>query len=238
MKAAEHKVINDAFFVAPFVKNEANIQAEVTAETFVTSKKPISPFDMRAEANAQELPDIFPLLPTVSIPKSHFYKQQIVYREFILNKYYFHFDLNFYFIPAVKSTNTFSHPHTIMLHYSQLDVKNLYGAPVTSDQFEGRAMMKGFAVAASQAQSLYGPNVQDLEKPIVVQVVQIETNRIQFGIFQLNTLDLSSTDGLKNYWFSKPAVSLYDECCYSSGRPSLKGYNFDVLRLMNVFYSN
>lgn len=142
------------------------------------------------------------------------------------------------FISAVKSANTFSHPHTILLHYSNLDVKHLYEAPVTPDQFEGRAMMKGFAAAASQAQSLHGPNVRDLEKPIVVQVVQIESNRIQFGIFQLNTLDLSSNDGLKNFWFSKTAMSLYDECCYSSGRPALKGYNFDVFRLLNVFYSN
>lgn len=31
----------------------------------------------------------------------------------------------------------------MMLHYSVLDVKNLFEAPVTADQFESRAIMKG-----------------------------------------------------------------------------------------------
>lgn len=125
-----------------------------------------------------------------------------------------------------------------MLHYSHLDVKNLYDAPVTDDQFESRAMLKGFAVAASRAHSLYGRNVKDLKKPITVQVVQLESKRVQFGIFQLNTLDLDGDSGLKNFWFRKLITNLYDDCFYNDGRPALTSYNFDVLRLMSVFYGN
>lgn len=143
----------------------------------------------------------------------------------------------FLLITAVNSS-TFSHPHTVLLHYSTHYVRNLFRTPVNSDQFESRAMLKGFAVAASRAQSLYGSNVKELKKPIVVQVVHLDGKQIQFGIFQLNTLDLEGDDGLKNYWFSKPAFSLYDECCYNDGRPLLSSYNYDVFRLMNVFYSN
>lgn len=109
---------------------------------------------------------------------------------------------------------------------------------MTDDQFESRAMLKGFAVAASRAHSLYGQNVKDLKKPITVQVVQLESQRVQFGIFQLNTLDLDGASGLKNFWFRKPITNLYDECCYNHGRPALTAYNFDVLRLMSVFYGN
>lgn len=80
--------------------------------------------------------------------------------------------------------------------------------------------------------------MKELEKPIVVQVIQLESRRIQFGIFQLNTLDLNNEGGAKNFWFSKKEMNLYDECCYRDGRPALTSYNFDVFRMMNVFYSN
>jgi hypothetical protein len=109
---------------------------------------------------------------------------------------------------------------------------------VTSSQFESRAIIKGFAVASTRAKSLYGDDVKDLEKPIIVQVVQIDSKRIQFGVFQLNTLDLDSSSGTKNFWFRKPEMELYDECYYNEGRPALTSYNFDVFRLMNVFYSS
>lgn len=143
-----------------------------------------------------------------------------------------------FLISAIKVTNQFSHPHTILLHYSNLDVKNLFETPVTSDQFESRAMTKAFAVASSRARSLYGDDVKDLEKPIVVQVVQLESQRIQFGVFQLNTLNLDGVEGTKNYWFRKPEMELYENCYYNEGRPALTSYNFDVFRLMNVFYSS
>lgn len=140
-------------------------------------------------------------------------------------------------IPAIKPSSPFSHPHTVLLHYSNLDVKNEFETPVTKDQFESRAILKAFAIAASRAQSLYGAEVKELERPITVQVVQLDSKRIQFGIFQLNTLDLDSQDGVKNYWCRKPAMQLYDDCYYNNGRPALSSYNFDVFRLMNVFYS-
>jgi len=218
IKAADRKIVNDAFFIVPFERNQKNVQFEITAETLMTSRKPINSF--KAQSGGQgELPDIFPVAETASIPRAHFYNQQSVY--------------------PLKATNQFSHPHTVLLHYSKLDVKHLFETPVTEVQFESRAMLKGFAVAASRAQSLYGAKYdQVLEKPITVQVVQIDGKRIQFGIFQLNTLALDSSEGVKNYWFSNPSMELYNECLYRDGRPALTSYNFDVFRLMNVFYSS
>lgn len=125
-----------------------------------------------------------------------------------------------------------------MLHYSNLDVKNLFETSATSDQFESRAILKGFAAAAGRAQSLYGVDAKILKSPIVVQVVHLDSKRIQFGVYQLNTLDLNGTNNVKNYWFSQPPMNLYENCRYDDGRPSLTSYNFDVFRMMNVFYNN
>lgn len=113
---------------------------------------------------------------------------------------------------------------------------NLFGKTITDSQFESRAILKAFAVAASRAQNLYGPNVKDLEKSIPIQVVQFDGKKVQFGIFQLNTLDLDATNGVRNFWFRMPAASLYKDCHYDKGRPALTNYNFDVFRMMNVFY--
>ena len=82
IKTADRKVINNAFFVAPFEKNGYKIQLEITAETLVTSKKPINPFSIQT-GNEDSLPEIFPVSPTASIPKVHFYNERLVYRKFL-----------------------------------------------------------------------------------------------------------------------------------------------------------
>lgn len=125
-----------------------------------------------------------------------------------------------------------------MLHYSQHEVKNLFETQVTPEQMESRALLKGFAVAASRAHSLYGKDTKVLNKPIVVQVIQLDGSQIQFGIFQLNTLDLNNKTGIKNYWFRQPITSIYETCHYNQGRPALVNYNFDILRFMSAFYNN
>lgn len=98
--------------------------------------------------------------------------------------------------------------------------------------------MKAFAITSSWAKKVYGENVTDIDKPIVLQVVQLDVKRVQFGIFQLNTLNLIPTNEKKNFWFSKPIMQLYDECIYSKGRPMLSNYNFDVLKTFCVLYGS
>lgn len=78
--AADRKIINNAFFIAPFEKDGDQIQLELTAETFMSSRKAINPFKPQIQQNT--LPDIFPLKHTVSIPQVHFYQKQNVYRKF------------------------------------------------------------------------------------------------------------------------------------------------------------
>lgn len=76
------------------------------------------------------------------------------------------------------------------------------------------------------------------DKPVVLQVMQLDGKRIQFGIFQLNTLDLNNENENRNFWFRKPIMHLYDECTYNQGRPMLSNYNFDVLKTFCVLYGN
>lgn len=160
-----------------------------------------------------------------------------------------------YYVSAMTSTCGYSHPHTIFLHYSTINVKNLHETPVTQSQINSRSMIKAFAVAAAKARSLYGVcyfkisnsvtpnktsnfqnNVNDLEKPIVVQSIQLNGQSIQFGVFQLNTLNVSGVSGTKNVWYNGPTLELFSECLYQLGRPILVGYNPDVLRYIYGFY--
>ena len=80
--AVDRKIISDAFFVAPFEKDGDQIQLELTAETFMSSRKQINPFNVKVHPEQNVIPDIVPLKSTVSIPQVHFYKKQNAYREF------------------------------------------------------------------------------------------------------------------------------------------------------------
>lgn len=59
----------------------------------------------------------------------------------------------------MTKTSTFSNPHTILLHYSPIDVQNLHGTPITGTQFESRSLLKSFSVAVSNARSKFGVSV-------------------------------------------------------------------------------
>lgn len=134
----------------------------------------------------------------------------------------------------------FNHAHTILLHYSPLKVHNLHGTPVTDTQLEARSLLKAFTVAAASARARFGADVAELPQPIVVQSVQTDGRRFQFGTFQLNTLRLSADDvtAPKNVWYSGPAVPLFEACEYRVGQPVLIEYNRQVLRHLYAFYRN
>lgn len=94
--AAERKILNDAFFVAPIENAGDKVQFEVTAETFMTSKKALSPFTPNVKD--LELPDIFPLKETLSIPKVNFYDERSSYRKFTMSlSHSFYFTALLYF---------------------------------------------------------------------------------------------------------------------------------------------
>lgn len=84
------KIVSNAHFVVPFKKDESCIQFEITAETFLTAKKPIPAImDTNALAANVELPDLSPLSFTISMPKENIYNFRDVYRKQKENKIQF-----------------------------------------------------------------------------------------------------------------------------------------------------
>lgn len=76
------KVSNNLRFVLPFEKNENFYQFEMHADTAITTKKPLN-FDTSklSELQNQQFPDLYPMKCNLSIPTSHFYKPELVYRK-------------------------------------------------------------------------------------------------------------------------------------------------------------
>lgn len=66
-------------FVVPVQHNGDQIQFKVHADTFITAKRAIQPAATDAHQSL-ELPDIFPLKPTISMPQSNIYQLKDHYR--------------------------------------------------------------------------------------------------------------------------------------------------------------
>lgn len=79
---SQRKIINDAFFVAPFDKEGNSMQFEKTANAFIASKKPISVQSNSPKLESDSLPNIYPLASNISIEKQQIYRKRNVYRKF------------------------------------------------------------------------------------------------------------------------------------------------------------
>lgn len=76
------KIVNDAYFIVPYQKDGDVIQMEINAETLITSKKAIQPFDDPFETDDSDIPSLFPLKHTITLPPSNIYRNRSVFREF------------------------------------------------------------------------------------------------------------------------------------------------------------
>ena len=86
--------------------------------------------------------------------------------------------------------------------------------------------------------NLYGQDVSGvLPKPITINVIASDTRKFHFAIFQLNTVDLDGSDGIKNvYWHQPELDQLYEFCGYEKAVPTLKGYNpVAFVKLMTMY---
>lgn len=138
---------------------------------------------------------------------------------------------------AIRSEINCSHPHTIVSFFDKTIVGNIHGSDVTKTQLYGRTLLKAFVAAAARAKQINGvTSCTDLQKPIVVQCVQTDGREFHFGVFQLNTLNLNSSNTTKNYWFHRDSIELFNDCSYKCGRPHLDGYNAEPFRILNAFY--
>lgn len=149
------KIVNDVAFTVPFEKEGDRIRIDIHADTFITSKKPIQADESNANPTSSELPKLFPLKHTISMPTSNIYTSEDFYRELRFFNFFYSFSKCMIYLAILNGTS-FNHPHTILLHFSPLEVKNLHETQVTESQFKSRALLKTFAVAAASARSKHG----------------------------------------------------------------------------------
>ncbi|XP_034475449.1 39S ribosomal protein L37, mitochondrial [Drosophila innubila] len=214
--AVRRKLIDNVTFHTFLTKDNDTLIFNVTGDKLISSTRALDA--IKGKFNG-DLPDLYPMKSTVSMPKQHIYMEN-----------------NFY---PIRKEIACSHPHTIFTFFNKSVVGNVHGSEVSKTQFYGRSLLKAFVVAVARAKQLGDvPTNGVLQKPIVVQCIQTNGQEFHFGVLQLNTLNLSADSITKNYWFHRPSVELFTECCYQTGRPHIDGYNSEVFRTLNAFYHN
>ncbi|XP_050354296.1 39S ribosomal protein L37, mitochondrial [Nymphalis io] len=210
-------VLNDVESLSVFDKEDDLIQFQEISNILVTSNKPLK-HDLK-ESNIPfiEIPNMYPVKHTVTLPLDHFYTETSKY--------------------PVRSSIIKKHPHTTWLHFNSTEVNNIFETPVTPTQILGRSLTHAFTVATAYAKQLYGEDVKDLPDPIHLNCIQTDGQRFHFGVLQLNTLNLDGTEGTKNIWYCKNDLKLYDSCRYLSAIPVLENYNPKVYGYINAFYN-
>ncbi len=79
-----------------------------------------------------------------------------------------------------------------------------------------------------------------LPEPITTQVIHFTGKEFQFGVFQLNTLDLDNTEGasVKNILWLTDRMKLFENCKYVQGKGVFEGYNPLVFKYLMGLYAN
>ncbi|KAJ6662512.1 hypothetical protein lerEdw1_011648 [Lerista edwardsae] len=112
------------------------------------------------------------------------------------------------------------------------------------EQLQAKMLMFAFGNAVAKAKALYGDEPRLLEKPIVMQSIGTDGQCFQFLVFQLNTTDLDSSDGVKNMAWLDGDQLLYED---ARSRPEIKkkvvvvpagihGYRPDTFKKFLAFY--
>ena len=78
---SRRQIFDNAAFNVSLTKDGDLLQFELTADTFMTSSKPIEAVKGKYET---ELPDLYPIKHTITIPKKNIYTTKNSYRELVL----------------------------------------------------------------------------------------------------------------------------------------------------------
>lgn len=164
---------------------DKHIKVDADHNMFISSTRPLTSFASANQVQATSdyvLPDLYPIEPTIDINKVHIYKEGD--------------------ITGWKTGSTPHYPHTILHNhrdYWKLHRKN------------AKAIMFAFANCALVAKAKYGPDVKVLPEPVCTQWVGFDEDTLHFLCYQLNTMDFSNDDGVKNLCWLNPAQKLYNK---------------------------
>ncbi|XP_044527749.1 39S ribosomal protein L37, mitochondrial [Gracilinanus agilis] len=145
--------------------------------TRLSAREPLAPIASPEEVQATEshvLDTFYPIAPTINLQECDIYD--------VRNDTGFH------------EGYPYLHPHTVYF----MESANRRRARFRPEQLRAKMIMFAFGNALAQARALYGEEARPLEQPLVVQSVGTDGRNFQFLVFQLNTTDLASSEGVKN----------------------------------------
>ena len=212
----EYNLMEDVIVRQFFQRHGERVRLYLPVQNLVTGPNPVSPFaDPDSEdAAAADLPDLYPMNSLAKLAKVRIYRHE---NNFPILDYQRHSAPNA--VLAVATT------------YAQEE-------RFTEERIAGEALSRSLALAIGQARVKYGADVRgDLPEPVTVQFVFTTGDRFHFSVFQLNTMDLDSETGRKNYfWHEKETAKLFDVCEFVEAKPVLEGFNPDVFRKIAAMY--
>ncbi|XP_051481387.1 39S ribosomal protein L37, mitochondrial [Apus apus] len=156
----------------------------------MNSVAPIPPVASKEEILATKehvLETFYPISPTIDLQEVNVYKE--------LN------DTGF------RDGYPYPHPHTLFF----LESANVRPDRFRPEQLRAKMLMFAFGNALAKARALHGNDPKVLEQPIVVQSIGTDGQLFQFMVFQLNTTDLVSNDGVKNLVWIDSDQNLYEK---------------------------
>ncbi|NWY56772.1 RM37 protein, partial [Chionis minor] len=160
----------------------------------INSLAPIPPVASKEEILATEehvLETFYPISPTIDLQEVNVYKELNdtgKSRRF-------------------KDGYPYSHPHTLFF----LESANVRTNRFRPEQLRAKMLMFAFGNVLAKAKVLYGNDPKVLEQPVVVQSIGTDGQLFQFMVFQLNTTDLVSSDGVKNLVWIDSDQNLYEK---------------------------
>lgn len=172
----DRKLIFNPTFETVYRYKEFQIRVSGEYECLMLGKRPLQPFgdeELVDQSVHHKIPDMFPILPTIDL---------LPFNRYNIREH-----------GVLKDTvreGAASSPITLFR------TVNVSWKPEFKQAYN---MMMCFAIAAQEARRIYGPDVKTLPKPITVQNINMDWTTLNFLCFQLNTLNLQSDDGIKNF---------------------------------------
>ncbi|XP_053102052.1 39S ribosomal protein L37, mitochondrial [Hemicordylus capensis] len=218
---AKRMVARDYRVAATWERESILLQVRGLNGKLLNVMKPLEPLASKDEILATEnhvLETFYPIAPTIDLQEVNVYeiKNETGFRE----------------------GYPYPHPHTIYFTQNSSLFK------MDPEQFRAKMMIFAFGNALAKAKALYGDEPRVLENPIVVQSVGTDGQNFQFLVFQLNTTDLDSSDGIKNLAWIDADQLLYED---ARSRPEIRkkvvlvpagihGYQPDTFKKFLAFY--
>uniref|UniRef100_A0A8C5U8U2 Large ribosomal subunit protein mL37 n=1 Tax=Malurus cyaneus samueli TaxID=2593467 RepID=A0A8C5U8U2_9PASS len=175
---------------ATWERESTLLQVRGLSGILMNSKTPIPPVASKEEilaTKAHVLETFYPIAPTIDLQEVNVYKE--------LN------DTGF------RDGYPYSHPHTLFF----LESANVRTDRFRPEQLRAKMLMFAFGNALAKAKALHGNDPKVLEQPVVVQSIGTDGQLFQFMVFQLNTTDLVSNDGVKNLVWIDSDQNLYEK---------------------------